>query len=283
MYHYYRFFKTKEYAEQFLRGEIYMNYLGYFWENGGLGQKDLYEGAARIVPPDEFPGLSKDFKEALLSGITEIPIATSFVNVISFTKLFVDDNIGFYIPFDECIREFGAYAVRITDINEFTRRIFRVFSEKNDIGIAGNVGYFSLVEQKSCALDLFYKDISYMNQNEWRILCIHDEESIKAKLRKKQTTEGEGEAYTPKIGDISDISILYETERLFRELPLIYGKYQPWTRKQLERAPFSDQYAWQYTKEAYNFASNTRISTPYAFNQKINELSGYCKSLFCIG
>ena len=38
-----RGFKEQKWAEQFLRGDIYMNTLGYFWNEGNAEQQDFLE------------------------------------------------------------------------------------------------------------------------------------------------------------------------------------------------------------------------------------------------
>lgn len=43
-----RGFKEQKGAKQFLRGDIYMNTLGYFWNEGNVEQQDFLEGGLRI-------------------------------------------------------------------------------------------------------------------------------------------------------------------------------------------------------------------------------------------
>ena len=46
-----RGFKEQKWAKQFLRGDIYMNTLGYFWNEGNVEQQDFLEGACASFDP----------------------------------------------------------------------------------------------------------------------------------------------------------------------------------------------------------------------------------------
>ena len=47
----FRGFKEQKWAEQFVRGDIYMNTLGYFWNEGNVEQQDFLEGACASFDP----------------------------------------------------------------------------------------------------------------------------------------------------------------------------------------------------------------------------------------
>lgn len=55
-----RGFKEQRWAKQFLRGDIYMNTLGYFWNEGNVEQQDFLEGACSSFDPHIMRGFPED-------------------------------------------------------------------------------------------------------------------------------------------------------------------------------------------------------------------------------
>ena len=44
-------FTSGSHAEEFMAGRLYMNSLGFFWNNGFEGQRDMLEGVAQMQDP----------------------------------------------------------------------------------------------------------------------------------------------------------------------------------------------------------------------------------------
>lgn len=54
MYDLIRFFEEKEYAEEFLEGNLYMNSLGHFWNLEPAPQKDVAEGVIETISLNDY-------------------------------------------------------------------------------------------------------------------------------------------------------------------------------------------------------------------------------------
>ena len=52
-----RFISKKKYANQFLSGKIYMNFMSFFWSKGFEDQKDFFEGLPSTIPKNKMDGL----------------------------------------------------------------------------------------------------------------------------------------------------------------------------------------------------------------------------------
>ena len=68
-----RGFKEQRWAKQFLRGDIYMNTLGYFWNEGNVEQQDFLEGACASFDPHIMRGLPEDSLGVLAKQSYAIP------------------------------------------------------------------------------------------------------------------------------------------------------------------------------------------------------------------
>lgn len=77
-----KFFGKRNYAEQFLQGELYMNSLSYFWDNGFEEQKDLFEGVSETFDKKESVSqftCNRSLMETLCFDWMHIAIATCIV------------------------------------------------------------------------------------------------------------------------------------------------------------------------------------------------------------
>lgn len=59
-----KYFANRQYLNEFLSGQLYMNTLDYFWSNGFEEQKDIFEGVVCTVPVKDFAAFSTDFQSA---------------------------------------------------------------------------------------------------------------------------------------------------------------------------------------------------------------------------
>ena len=84
-----RGFKEKKWAEQFLRGDIYMNTLGYFWNEGNMEQQDFLEGACASFDPHIMRGFSKDLLGVLAKESYAIPRGAGYCNVCCFSCVLI--------------------------------------------------------------------------------------------------------------------------------------------------------------------------------------------------
>lgn len=238
-----RFTSTKEYAEQFLSGKIYMNTMSFFWSMGFEDQKDYFEGLSNTIPKNKLDNLPQDMRDVLCYDLGIRVDAYKYCNICSFYRLDVDDiSKTIQLPSPE-IDKFGDYAIIIFDEDKFFKRVYsKVVSNPGWLFICGDVNYhkrmdstnpqnsvkhtldlmmhepidIDLIADKPESLksrDCFDKINKYSYQNEWRI-CLYRDMQAEA-------------PYTLEIGDISDIAYLIKTKELRQELIKIYEGYWP--------------------------------------------------------
>lgn len=198
-------FQKQEYAEQFLRGELYLNSLDLFRAiNKGASidsqnkQNDGLEGSV----PIKKDSLTKQVYSAL-GGIDEyIAYDPVFIfDEYKYSHLLCFSTIDFYTNSISTINptsmnEFGTYLVLIHDKAAFRERVFKALSAISGIlYLCGRVRYHSptldgkpatakhslslrpdtlfdfydVGNMKSPIRDCFDKSISYAHQREWRL------------------------------------------------------------------------------------------------------------------
>lgn len=233
-------FTSKKFAESFQSGNLYMNSLNYFWNNGFDGQKDILEGVISSTNPQNITELPSDFKDIIQSDVLYQAVGFSFCHVFCMAcidlipLMHISSGLIIDMHTPSNMQEFGEYAVIIDDETEFLKRINRAF--KNQKYLCGRVNYHSptlnnqkidighhLILKREDAInipnisgkvhqyDAFDKFDKYKSQNEWRI-CLYD----------GKPTE---EAIQPEIGDIHDISHIVKASDIETEIyKLKYNK-----------------------------------------------------------
>lgn len=240
-----KFFGKKDYAEQFLKGELYMNSLAYFWDNGFEDQKDLFEGVSETFDKKSI-GLSIQWQQIIDGDIMFRLDAYRYCNLCCFFRVDIDEN-GIGNPFGvpslvpvKAIRlpgnemtEFGDTVAIIKDETEFMNRVMKAI-DKDWLCLAGDVRY-SKIEGSPTGLgggsywqseklypaprlqrgngrtstkDCFIKTSYYANQREWRICLFRN---VK-----------DDNAYKLKIGDLHDIVELVPASQIQKRLMEMY-------------------------------------------------------------
>lgn len=218
----YRFMK-REFAEEFLKGNIYMSALGYFWENGFEGQKDFGEGTVQMHAPKDTP-FPQDLQAVISGSVLYRMEAYKYCNLLCMVLHHYNTQKMQTERFDERMRDYGDCAVRIVDVEEFLNRVFDKAKEQGDYCLAGPVNYlpFDAVRDNT---DCFDKLTYFAWQKEWRIAYIHDQERLKG-LAAEDPLRSYNEPYTLQIGDISDIAQIVSAKDLFDTPQNIYKGYK---------------------------------------------------------
>lgn len=240
-----KYFGNRDYAEQFLRGELYMNSLAYFWNNGHEDQRDMFEGVS-----DTFDKKSLGFPvhmRQLIDGDVMFRLdAYRYCNLYCFYRVDIEEG-GANSPFGfsgilpvkgirlpgKHMEKFGNTVAIIKNEEEFMRRVLNAL-EKDWLCVAGDVRYrtiegspsgmggYSLWQSdkaypasdlmrgngKTSSKDCFIKTKSYESQKEWRI-CV---------FRNVKTDE----PYKLKVGDLSDIAELVPASQVNQKLLEMY-------------------------------------------------------------
>lgn len=236
-----KFFSKRKYAEQFLKGELYMNTLAYFWENGFEEQRDLFEGVSETFDKKSL-GFPIPWQQIINGDVMFRLDAYRYCNLYCFYRVDIDETgirnpfgipamvpvKGIHLPGDE-MTKFGDTVAIIKDEAEFLRRVMQSI-EKDWLCLAGDVRY-SRIEGSPNGLgggsywqsekvypaprlqrgngrtstkDCFIKTSFYENQREWRICLFRNVKDDKA--------------YTLKVGDLHDIVELVPVNQIQKRL-----------------------------------------------------------------
>lgn len=202
-----RFMSEKRFVDDFMNGHLFMNYLGYYWdefhtaEEKVKGQKDFLEGVYCYGNLQKM-GFDKEWCDALATDFVFRAKGYRYCDVTCFTRIdytYEKTPINKGVIFDTDIKMngFGDYAVIITDQPEFLRRVDAAMKKEGLSYICGNVDYHKLKKNHEDAkfghhvvlkgqddidmtedifrnayegnFDSFSKTDKYAYQREWRI------------------------------------------------------------------------------------------------------------------
>lgn len=218
----YRFMR-KDYAESFLEGNIYMSALGYFWSNGFESQQDLNEGTVQMQNPQKSP-FPQVLRSVIKGSVRYRLEAYKYCNLLCMVMHHYNTQKKQTERFDERMRNYGDYAVRIIDVEEFLNRVFEKAKQQGDYCLAGPMNYLSLDTVRN-GTDCFDKLLPFAWQKEWRIVYIHDQERLK-RLAAEDPIRTFEEPYTLQIGDIADIAEIVSAKDIFDTPQNIYKGYK---------------------------------------------------------
>lgn len=240
-----KYFGKKEYAEQFLKGELYMNSLAYFWDNGFEDQRDLFEGVSETFDKKSL-GLPIPWQQIIDGDVMFRLDAYRYCNLYCFYRVDIDENgignpVGYsgMIPYKAIrlpgadMQEFGDTVAIIKNEAEFMKRVIKAL-EKDWMCVAGDVRYRQIEgspsgmgggsywqsqklyqaprlergKGKTSTKDCFIKTSHYSNQREWRICLFRN--------MKKE------EPYILKVGNLVDIVELVPADKVQERLMQMY-------------------------------------------------------------
>lgn len=245
-----KFFSKMDYAEQFLRGDLYMNSLAFFWNNGFEDQKDLFEGVSETFDKRTV-GFPIQIQQLIDGDVMFQLNAYRYCNLCCFYRVDIEE-CGFSVPVGVVgsapakaihlpgkeMTEFGNTVAIIKNEAEFMNRVLKAL-EKDWLCIAGDVRYHQFEGSedgtggsvywktdkmfpaprlrrgngRTSTKDCFDKTIFYSNQREWRICLFRNMKDDKE--------------YTLKVGDLSDIVELVPANQLEKKLLEMYKPCLP--------------------------------------------------------
>lgn len=155
-----KYVQEYQYAEDFLAGRLFMNTLGYFWDEEKLkrpipladlkedvpGQNDMLEGAYCYGDPRRL-GLPDDFVDHMAADVILRAKGYRYCNLFCCCKLdYSAGNLGdghCRIEWDETriMKEFGKYVIIIDDVREFEKRVDRAMRRERFTYLCGSVKY----------------------------------------------------------------------------------------------------------------------------------------------
>lgn len=204
-------FTRKEYVDDFINGHIYMSALGYFWDKGVEAQKDFEEGVYSTVDPKE---MIPDEKVAnAIKGPVRLRLeAYKYCHLCCFYLHEFDSDAMSTVRFDERVRMFGEYAIRVKAPDIFINRLAEYAKQRDDYFLAGKMNYHYLGGEPKYP-DCFDKKVHFSWQKEWRIAYLQDYEKLK-ELFKAEGNEPYDKPIKIDIGSLKDITEVYQTEEL---------------------------------------------------------------------
>lgn len=239
-----RGFKERKWAEQFLRGDVYMNTLGYFWNEGNIEQRDFLEGACASFDPRIMQGFPKELLDVLAKESYAIPRGASYCNVCCFSCALikqVDTKVDL-IELPDPSLDLGSWIVVIDNPLELISRLRKAVLSLGYDFVAAPVEYRDSIqlnptEVVKSSMDLkshaplpaymvfpngvphfnagvFVKNNRYANQAEWRIAVNRNERSY--------------EPLILKLGDLTDIVHLTRRTELAEDLQRIHSCSVPY-------------------------------------------------------
>lgn len=224
MYDLIRFFAQKEYAETFLKGQLYMNSLGYFWLNGFQSQKDMFEGTVSFVDPNDTPFPSNLTKHILGSVMYRLE-AMKYCNLLCMVRHGYDPKRKQVERIDPLMKSFGKYVVIVRKVELFVNRIYDALANKKDCyGLMGPVTYHrrdAVIKDSDC----FDKCKQFSWQKEWRFALLPNYSALKY-IASQIPEDPYLTPYTFSIEDISDIAEIHESKDLFDNIQSVYSGYK---------------------------------------------------------
>ena len=207
--------REMQFAEDFRNGILYANRLSYFRDLENDQRSDPHEGVIfwseqgasftlTVTLPDDVDTVTLT-EDDLVGPIEVTPDSASFLNIFC---MYICRDLKFskYLPegavrmdfgiHKECVRNFGEYAIVVTDSAEFLTRVRKAAETNCIVGRYGAVKYQDPIDRPANLLHTlelpFYKNAKFEYQQEFRIVfdVNADNES----------------AICLNIGDISDIS-----------------------------------------------------------------------------
>lgn len=249
-----KFVETSKYADDVMKGSLYMNALSYFWRThhgkpmavNNSDRYDLFEGTYLSLNKDDI-GLDNEFANVIGPDPIVRLSAYEYINLYSaYRAEYNVQSRELIVPRGDTMGEFGKFVVVIKNEAEFRRRVHEAVEELDYDCVFGDVNYHAasdrgqsvtgsmlhliredeiqinkLVSEKNVLehYDCFDKWDKHAYQREWRI-CLN-----------RNLTEPS--PYRLEIGPISDIAFVVPVLMLYpaliqwlgsitKENPLLY-------------------------------------------------------------
>ena len=243
-----KYFSTKEYAEMFMSGKLYMNSLSFFWENGFEEQRDIFEGISDTINARKI-GFPVDMQQLISGDVMFRLEAYRYCNLYCFYRVDISDTLQWnastsaIFPDTRAIRlpsdsmeSFGKYVGIVNDEKQLVQRVLNAV-ENDWLCVTGDVRYRERrgVEKpvthgidlatkelypashwlrnganRTSSKDCFDKTDYYREQKEWRICLFRNMK--------------EDKPYILDVGDLSDIVDIVESNKVKKHLE---DKYAP--------------------------------------------------------
>lgn len=298
-----RFFEKEEYLNDFLDGHLYMNSIGHFWKFGQPHpQDDLFEGVFESVAAFELDrkygtDLSGSFGSHIMLPVMNRLEGFQFVHILCFYMHEYDPELKLVTKIPTSIKGLGKYAIRIRDVQSFVDILFKKIRKENLYGLMGPITYRHPNEEIEYT-DCFDKNITHMDEHEWRFALIPDFEKAKneavvlrhanvEKALEKMPLVYDQHIYF-EVGDLRKLAEVVDADKLISDPGKTYGR----DYKKVDRLP----YKWEERKKLLEDFYRMGLPIPYqaypeqyvgwgsraAFRDKVMEIDNGVKPLIII-
>ncbi len=228
----FKLIKFTNYAEELLKGNIYLNSLEYYrgiervlsgeTVDRNTAINDYLEGSVASINKEDLKKIGMDdfynaVGDALVGNVHLLSEGAKYLKIFClYALLFDDENNIAFAPSQKMLQFASKYAVIITDIEEFRKRIIDSLElQEKDFNIismqGGFVEYYDN-DEKNKILGPLHKTSDFWWQHEFRMIFTQATPDV--------------EPVTLQIGDISDIAFCVEAETLINNPNLIFKEYE---------------------------------------------------------
>jgi len=299
-----RFFEEKEYVNDFLNGDLYMNSIGHFWTMGQQNpQDDFLEGTTETLSAEAIKNkygmeLPESFSSNTLIPVMNRVEGYQFVHILCFYLHEYDAALKLATRIPRFIKGLGKYAVKIDDVQAFVNILFKNIYREHLYGLMGPIEYKDLTEEYEY-MDCFNKYKTHQDEHEWRFALIPDFEKAKEEAQKLRYENLNKNPAMPvsrydksiyfKVGDLRHIAQIVDADLLIQDAGKVYGEdYKtvdeltiPWDERrkyiellQSKRIPVSYQ---AYPEQYVGYGPRE------AFREKVLEIDSGVKPIITIG
>lgn len=228
----FKLIKFTNYAEELLKGNLYLNSLEYYRgiEKVIAGEtvdrntaiNDYLEGSIASINKDDLEkiGMSDLYNavgDALIGNVYLLSEGAKFLKVFCLYAFIFDDETKITFTPSPKLFQFGSkYAVIINDVEEFMKRIINGLElQKDTFNItsmqSGFVEYYDN-DEKTKVLGPLHKVANFWWQHEFRMIFTQGNPDL--------------EPVTLQIGDISDIAFRVDAETLINSPNVVFNEFE---------------------------------------------------------
>ena len=299
-----RFFEKKEYMNDFLDGNLYMNSIGHFWTMGQPNpQDDLLEGTTETLSAEDLKNkYGMELPESFSSHI-QIPVMNraegyQFVHILCFYLHEYDAVLKLATRIPRSIKGLGKYAVKIDNVQAFVDLLFEKIYREHLYGLMGPIEYKNPTEEYDY-MDCFNKYKTHQDEHEWRFVLIPDFEKAKEEAQRLRNENLNKDPTMPvsrydksiyfKVGGLRHIAQVVDADLLIQDAGKVYGE----DFKTVDELPIP----WDERRKNIELLLSKHIQVPYqsypeqyvgysprkAFREKVFEIDRGIKPIITIG
>ena len=244
----FRWIKFTNYADDLVKGKIYLNPLEYYrgiekvisrnfdkTENRNTAINDYLEGSVASVNPKDLERFGLDWddelKNALVGNVHLLSEDLKYLKVFCLYTFIFDPEKRIAIKPSQKISQFGnKYAVIINDTSAFIKRIINCLRENDGynkiVAFKGEFVRYYENDEKTKLLSVFNKTNDFEWEQEFRFVFPEESQNL--------------EPIVLQIGDISDITTVVTVDEFLNSPEIIFSDYTFLSEKSFDEIIFEN-------------------------------------------